>query len=65
MKLKELLNKRVVLNYQTKVGTNDQHGILTHIGPDKVVLNIGKREVYIEKNNINFASSLSGVKLYP
>ena len=64
MKLKDLLNKRVVLNYQSKVGTNDQQGLITHIGADRVGFNIGRKELFIEKSKINYATDMHSNLLF-
>lgn len=65
MKLKDLKDKRVVLNYQTKGNfTNDQQGIVTHVGQNVVAFNIGRKEIFIDKNRINYATEQSGEVLY-
>jgi hypothetical protein len=63
-RISELVNKRVVLNYKGKVAVNDQQGIITHVGESKLSFNVGRKEIFIEKKNVNYAANADGSILW-
>ena len=65
MKLKHLINKRLIVNYTTKSGDiNDQQGRITHEGQFVIGLNIGKKEIFIDKSRINSIKDMKGNYYY-
>ena len=62
-RLKDFEGQRIVVNYSSRVGVNDQLCKIMFVGQESVIINLGRKELRLARERINYLADVGGERL--